>query len=431
MPRMTNVTHIELLPGVRLTSVHTGKFKTCLLGMTLLAPLDGETAAANALIPMLLRRGSRNCPDFETLSAALDNLYGGSIEPVVRKKGETQCIGFVGSFLDDAYAPDGAMLLEPATALMGELLLQPAMENGSFRTDYVEGERANLVDRIRAQVNDKRQFSMLRLFQLMCAGEPYGIDKYGDETSAAALTGARLWERYHTLLASAPLELFYCGSAPLERVVNAFTSALQGLPRAAARKMPACLVRSGATEPAPKVFVDRLNVTQGKLAMGFRTGGVSTASEALPALLVFNAVYGGTTTSKLFINVREKLSLCYFASSVLEKKKGIMLVSSGIEFDKYERAKSEIISQLDACRRGEMEPEELEGARRSVVSNLRAAADAQMQLEDFWLGQSASGLTEDPEALAKRVAAVTKQQVVDVAKGVELDTIYFLTGKEA
>jgi predicted Zn-dependent peptidase len=208
-----------------------------------------------------------------------------------------------------------------------------------FRADYTEGERANLIDRIRAQINDKRQYSMLRLARLMCAGEAYGVDKFGDERSAAAVTPQTLWERYHKLLSEAPLELYYCGSAPVSRVEKAFTAALQGLPRASGRKKPGCLGKSRAAEGAPNYFTDRLDVTQGKLAMGFRTGGISAASDKLPALMVFNAVYGGTTTSKLFMNVREKLSLCYFASSLLEVHKGIMMVSSGIEFDKYQRAK--------------------------------------------------------------------------------------------
>lgn len=428
---MTSVTHKEILPGVRLTAVHTGKFKTCLLGMTLLAPLEKQAASANALIPMVLRRGTREHPDLEALSAAMDELYGGSIEPMVRKKGETQCIGFVGSFLDDMLTPDGTMLLEPAAKLMGDLLLRPAMENGVFRSDYTEGERANLADRIKAQINDKRQYSMLRLTQLMCGGEPYGIDKFGDEQSTASLTAQKLWEQYHKLLATAPVELYYCGSAPTDRVEHAFASALEGLPRAASRTMPGCIVQPKPSSPEPNYVTDRLDVTQGKLAIGFRTGGISAASELLPDLLVFNAVYGGTTTSKLFMNVREKLSLCYFASSLLEKQKGIMLVSSGIEFDKYERAKNEILAQLDECRTGKIEPLELEGAIRSVVSTLRSAMDSHARLEDYWLGQAAAGLTEEPQKLAERVEAVTLQRVVDVAKGVELDTVYFLNGKEA
>lgn len=181
---MIQVTQKDLMPGVHLTAVHTEKFKTCLLGATLLTSLRKETASLNALVPFVLRRGTERAPDMEALSAALDELYGGSIEPNVRKKGSVQCIGFTGSFLDDTYTPGREAILEPAAALLGDLLLHPVKEDGGFRREYVEGERANLVDRIRAQVNDKRQYSVQKLIQLVCAGEPAGVDKLGDESSA-------------------------------------------------------------------------------------------------------------------------------------------------------------------------------------------------------------------------------------------------------
>ena len=427
---MIQVAHRTLMPGVSLTAVHTHKFKTSMMAITLLAPLEEETAAENALLPMVLRRGTQTYPDLEQMSAALDELYGGSITPMVRKKGEAQCVGFVGSFLDDAFLPDGTSVLEPAAQLMGELLLRPALEQGRFLTQYVEGERSNLVDQIRAQINEKRQYSILRLSQLMCQGEAYGVDKLGEETHALAATGEGLWKRYQELLHSAPVCLYYCGSAPLERVEEAFRRALAGLPCGQDRRHPGCEIPSVPPQGAPRVFEDRLDVTQGKLALGFRTGGISAASPQFPALLVFNAAYGGTTTSKLFMNVREKLSLCYFASSMLERNKGLMMVSSGIEFPQYEKAKEEILAQLEACRRGEIDAQELEGARSSVVSTLRTTLDVQGRLEDFWLGQAAAGLTEGPDQLAERVEGVTLEQVTEVAAGIQLDTVYFLNGKE-
>ena len=427
---MTQVTQRELMPGVRLTAVQTHKFKSNQLSVTLLAPLAPETASANALLPYVLRRGTQAHPDLEALSAALDELYGGAIEPAVRKKGEAQCVGFVASFLDDAYAPEGAGILEGAAALLGDLLLRPVTEEGGFRKEYVEGERSNLVDRIQAQVNEKRSYSLLRLTQEMCAGEPYGVDRLGDEKSAAAITAEGLWERYQALLAHAPVELYYCGSADTDRVATALTAALDCLPRAEELEEPDHSVQENAAQDQPRLVTEAMDVTQGKLALGFRTGGACVWEEDYPALLVFNALYGGTPTSKLFLNVREKLSLCYFASSSLEKFKGIIVVSSGIEFANYEKAKAEILVQLDNCRTGAFEDWELEGARRAVVSAMRTAMDAQGRLEDYWLGQAVAGLAEPPKDLVDRVEAVTRDQVVAVAKKMELDTIYFLKGKE-
>ena len=167
---MIEVTRSELLPGVHLTAVHTKKFKSSVLGLQFLLPLQEETASLNALVPMVLRRGTREHPDLEALSAALDELYGGSLEPMVRKKGETQCVGFLGSFLDDAYTLDGAPLLERAAALLGEVVFHPYTSAGAFCPDYTSQEKTNLIDRIRAQINDKRQYAQLRVVEEMCAG---------------------------------------------------------------------------------------------------------------------------------------------------------------------------------------------------------------------------------------------------------------------
>ena len=197
---MSQVIRRELFPGVWLRAVHTNKFKSSYLSVTLLAPLDKKTAGANALIPSVLRRGTAVHPDMESLSAALDELYGGAIEPAVRKKGETQCVGFAASFLDDAYALKGEQILEPAAALLGELLLKPYTQDGVFSSDYTAGEKANLIDRIRAQINDKRTYATQRLTQEMCKYEAFGVDKLGDEESVASITPEGLWERYQELL---------------------------------------------------------------------------------------------------------------------------------------------------------------------------------------------------------------------------------------
>ena len=227
---MSQMTRRELFPGVWLRAVHTNKFKSSYLSITLLTPLDRETAGANALIPEVLRRGTAVHPDMEALSAALDELYGGAVEPAVRKRGETQCVGFAASFLDDAYALKGEKILEPAAALLGELLLKPCTEKGVFRADYTAGEKANLIDRIRAQINDKRTYATQRLTQEMCKYEAYGVDRLGDEASVAAITPESLWERYQQLLCTAQVEVYYCGSAQPDRVAEALRAALEGLP---------------------------------------------------------------------------------------------------------------------------------------------------------------------------------------------------------
>ena len=419
----------ELLPGVTLTALRTDKFKSSCLSLTLMTPMQKETVTANALLPSVLRRGSQDHPDARSLAAALDELCGGTLEVRVRQQGEIQCVGFLGSFLDDAFSPDGTPILEPAAALMGELLLRPTLENGVFRADYVSGEGKNLADRIRAQVNEKRQYSIKRLTEQMCEGEPYGLDKLGFADEATAIGPEQLWERYQTLLRTAPIALYYCGSAPMERVEKALKNALSSLPERAAVQLSACDCAVHAVEEV-RSFEDTLDVTQGKLTLGWRTGGVTIRSEEYPALLVLNDIYGGTTTSKLFMNVRERLSLCYYASSILDIQKGLMLVSSGIEFDKAERAKEEILAQFQACVNGDFTDQELEAARRAEVSRLTTYEDSQGLLEAYWQARVAAGVSRKPDELARAVERVTAEQVIRVAGKLALDAVYFLKGKE-
>lgn len=425
---MSAVTRNQLLPGVFLTSVHTKKFKSSMLSMTLLTPLKKETAAVNALIPYLLRRGSESHPDMQSLAAALDQLYGGSIEPAVRKRGETQCVGFVGSFLDDAYTLDSSGVLDQAAALMGELLLRPYTQDGAFCPDYTRQEKGNLADRIRSEVNDKRQYAVSRLVEEMCAGEPFGVSRMGREEDVEPITPQSAWTQYKALLAHSRLELYYCGSAEPDAVCFILQKALAGLPREGGYAVSETLVAPQAA--SVRQVTESLDVAQGKLTMGFRTGGITSASPEYPALVLCNALFGGTTTAKLFLNVREKLSLCYYASSSLDRYKGVMLVSSGVEFSDKQRAEDEIMAQLEACRRGEFEPWEIDGARRYTVSSLLTILDSQNRQEDWWMSQAVAGLTQSPQELARAVEDVAVEAAVEAAKALSLDTVYFLKGVE-
>lgn len=425
---MSTVTRNQLMPGVFLTSIHTPKFKSSMLSMTLLTPLRKETAAVNALIPFLLRRGSESHPDMQSLAAALDQLYGGSIEPAVRKRGETQCVGFVGSFLDDAYALDRSRVLEPAAGLMGELLLRPYTQEGAFCPEYTQQEKANLADRIRAEINDKRQYAVSRLVEEMCAGEPYGVGRMGREEDVEPITPQSAWEQYQALLAHSRLEVYYCGSTQPQEVGRILEKVLKGLPREGGYEVGETIVTPLALQI--RQVTESLDVAQGKLTMGFRTGGITMADPRYPALILCNALFGGTTTAKLFLNVRERLSLCYYASSSLDRYKGVMLVSSGVEFADKQRAEDEILAQLEACRRGEFEPWEVDGARSYTASSLMTIPDSQSRQEDWWMSQTAAGLAQSPQELAQAVKDVALKDAVAVAKGLSLDTVYFLKGAE-
>ncbi len=430
MMEMMEMNRVELFPGVFLRTIQTEKFKSAYLSLVMQEGICMETAAQNALVPDVLRRGCEGYPDMEALSAALDELYGGAISPIIRKKGETQCTGFGVSVLDDRFTPDGTKVLEPVAALLGKLLLHPVTENGIFRTDYVDSERQNLIDEIRSEINDKRSYATQRMIALMCQDEAFGVDRLGDEQSAAAITAQTLWARYQSLLKEAEIEIFYCGSAEHSRVETALKSALADLPVNENRQETDCQICDNARTAEPRIIEEAMDVAQGKLAMGFRTGGITAWDEDYPALLMMNAIFGGTAMSKLFMHVRERLSLCYYASSGLEKLKGIMMVSSGVEFDKYEMARDEILAQLENIRKGEIEDWELEGARRILVGGLQSISDSQGGLDDFWLGQAVAGLHYNIPSVIEKLEQITREQVIAVSKKLELDTIYFLKGLE-
>ena len=419
----------QLADGVELLVNRTDKFKTGLLSATLTVPLRREDATAGALIPEVLYRGSRSCPDMERLSAATDALYGASLGTGVRQRGESQCISFLCSVIDDRYALDGSAVLEPAAGLMGEVLLDPAAENGVFRRDYVKGEGANLADRIRARVNDKRSWSIFRLVQEMCAGEAYAVDKLGDAEEALSVSPEGLWADYQALLGRAKVTFYYGGSAQPERVEETVRRAFAPLIRG--RNAPVeCAVPREPSGPV-RTVTDEMDVTQGKLAMGFRTGGVTMDSPDYPALLVCNALYGGSANSRLFLNVREKLSLCYYASSLIDKLKGLLVVSSGVEFGDFDRAQEAILAQLDELRAGRFTDEERNAAIRTVVNGLRGRLDSQGQMEDDCVTKLICGVRPDDGAeLIRSVERVTAEDIAQAAQRIRLDTVYRLTGKE-
>lgn len=424
---VSQVHRCELQHGVSLTSIQTRKFKSSYWALRLITPLTEETAAMNALLPRVLRRGTARCPDQEQLAAALDELYGGVIEPSVTKRGEMHCCGFVATFLDDGLTPDGMPLLEKAAQLMGDLLLRPATRNGWLMTEYVEGEQQNLIDEIVGAMNDKRQYARQRLTELMCEGEAYGIDRLGSLESVQTINVTKLNRYYREVLATARIEAYYCGSAPAEQVEQAWREALMDLPKSRQREEAHTDWRHVLQEV--RVFEERLDVKQGKMVMGWRTNCCMNQA-GYPALVIANALFGGTANSKLFLNVREKLSLCYYASSMLDKHKGLMLVQSGMKFEDFERAEQEILHQLECVQKGDFTAQDLSAAKRAMSGIFRAVRDSQGQQEDYWLSQAVSEIKIQPQELAESLEFVTREQVMEAASRCTLDAVYYLKGKE-
>ncbi len=422
---MENPIRSQLLPDVFLTSIKTDKFKSGAITLNLLRPLCQQEAAMNALFPVVLRRGTQEHPDLVSIAAELDELYGASIGAVVRKRGEVQPVGLSVEFNDDRFLPEDG-LLERVCGLMGEMLLHPLSDGKSFDPEYFESEKKNLIDLINSRVNDKISYAQSGLVESMCQGEAYGIDKLGSREQAEAITNTGLYSHYLSALETSRIEIIYVGSADSSRVEQAMTAALAGLPRG---HITAVGTLPGPAPHEPKYVEKAMDVTQGKLSIGFRTG-VTAADADYPAMVLFNAVFGGSLNSKLFMNVREKLSLCYYASSGLEKFKGLMIVNSGVEFENFEIARDEIFAQLDACRRGDISREELEGSRKYMLNSLRCQEDSLAAQEESALGRIIGGYDLTAPELAASLESLTADDVVRAANMVRLDTVYFLKGVE-
>ena len=415
---------IQLFPGVWLQCVQTQRFKSACLSISLLRPLRREEAAMNALLANVLIQGSQNHPDLQSISQAADRLYGASIGPLVRKNGEIQTWGLYAGFLEDRFAPARDPVLEPVARLLGELLLQPRLENGGFSAGYVEREKNNLINTIESALNDKQAYADRQMLQAMCSQDNFGVPRLGNVEDVQAITPDSLYRHYQAALASSPVEIFYAGSAPAQAVAGLLTEVLADLPQAGLVPLP---YRPLGRRDTPQYREQAMPLAQAKLSMGFTTG-ITATSPDFPALMVFNALFGGDLTSKLFQTVREKLSLCYYASSAVYGAKGILTVSSGILTENYDRVKGEILRQLAACQAGEITPAELSAAQETICSSLRTVTDTVGRMEDYAMFCQLSRFPLSPEAYRQAVTAVTLEDAARVARQVRLDTIFFLKG---
>lgn len=416
----------EILPGVYLTAVQSDKFKTGCFSLNLLRPMKKEEAAANALIPSVLLRGSETCPDIASISAKLDELYGASVGTLVRKKGEVQLVGFYCDYVQDEYVDEP--VFAPLMAFLAELLLNPRLENGAFPEAVVDSEKLNLENAMLSRINDKRTYAASQLIRTMCAGQPYGIPRIGEPDDLTEITAKSLYAHYRDLLATSRVELFYMGSLSPETVAKVLQAALAELPRAEVF-VPVGTTPAPAARPVQEK-TERLDVTQGKLSLGFFTD-ITAKDPRYPALVLAATVFGGGATSKLFTNVREKMSLCYYASASFEKFKGVLSVSSGVEFSKLETAKTEILRQMEACKAGDITDDELESARGYLVSDLKIAMDSPGRLDDYYMGQILLEQDGTMQDLASAIARVTKQEAAEAIQALRLDTIYALEGVTA
>ncbi len=420
---MQNIQVRSLGNGVRLTCITTEQWKTSLISASFLLPLGGMGRSAAALLPEILRSSCACYPGRQQVAVRLDELYGARLEPFVVKRGEIQIIGVMADAVEERYALDaGNSLAQQTTQLVTDLLFHPALP---LDVSIVKTEVSRLKSRIAALSDNKRNWVIRRMFQHMCSTEDYRLVELGDETELDGITPEKLEAEYDRILRCAPLELFYCGSLCADRVEALFREACRCLPArdeilvpTSSRLDSAAMFRSVTEEEV---------VRQGKLAIGFRLG-VTAEDPLYPAMVLVNACYGGSTGSRLFRTVREEKSLCYYASSQMDKLKGVMAVSSGIENANKQQAEQEIMHQLKLIQCGDLRKEEVEAARRFVLASLRSQQDSPYALENFYRTQAAGRITTTLDQLMSAIAEVSYDQVREAAQRITPELAYFLKG---
>lgn len=415
---------IELSPGVLMQCFSDHRFKHSCLSLQLLRPMCREEAALNALLPAVLLRGTRQNPDLRSITLRLDDLYGAAVGALVRRVGDYQTTGLCCSFIEDVYALQGDTILEPMLRFLKELLLEPLLEDGVFPTDFVESEKRNLIATIESQRNDKRAYAANQMMRAMCKADSYGIPRLGEIEDVAAITPGTLYSHYRRILKESPVQLFYVGSAQPQQLAALLRPLLDGLAENYVNLPSQLPFQDGGGAD----LTEEMDVAQGKLCMGFVTP-VTLRTDGFAAMQVFNTVFGAGMTSKLFMHIRETLSLCYDIGSGYHGSKGILTVYAGIDSNQDALVREQIMAQLEACQTGQITPEELTAAKQALLTQLQATHDSPSAIEGYYATAALSGLQMNPEDYMHAVEAVTCQDVAQAAKTLRLHTVYFLKGE--
>lgn len=421
---MTTTT--ELLPGVTLRCFPDTRFKQGALSFQIIRPMRQEEAALNALIPTVLLRGTTKHPDLRTITLRLDELYGAAVGVTVRRVGDYQTTGLTCGFIEDKYALPGDRVLEPMIDFLRELLLEPVLEDGGFDRSFVESEKKNLISTIESELNDKRTYAMNQMLRAMCKADSYGVPRLGSVEDVEKIDSVSAYAHYRDILRTSRIDIFYVGSAPAETVAQLLKPLFAEIDRNYIPLGPQTPFRDAGGED----LVETMDVSQGKLCLGYVTP-ITNRDPRFAAMQVMNTIFGAGMTSKLFMNVREKLSLCYSIGSGYYGTKGLVTVSAGIDFAKEQQTRSEIARQLDAIRNGDITEEELTSAKEALLSSLRSTHDSPGAIEGYYATAALSGMNMTPEQYMDAVRAVTAEQVAEAAKELRLHTTYFLKGVTA
>ncbi len=421
---MIGIEQRSVCNGVNFRSVKDTKFKTVRMSVSFLMPIKKETAAVNALLTFMLSRACKQYPNFTKLGERLAELYGANIDADVQKLGDVQLLHLSATGIADRYALNGESISTELSKLLCSIIFEPPLEKGLFPLDSFEQEKRQTIELIKSEYNDKRIYARQRCEEIMCSKEPYGINRFGSIEDIKNIQREELTQAWHNLLEKSRIEILVLGDCHPDPIFEDFYNAFKLINRTS---ITPCNTTNILKAEKVNDVTEKMEVAQSKLVMGFRTQ-TAIPDENVESVILLSAIFGGTPNSKLFLNVREKLSLCYYCSSAYDIMKGIMLVQSGVETKNVEKAKDEILLQLNEIKKGNFDDNEINAAKLSLSNGYHSITDSLAVLEAWYLAQTFSNQVKRPEEAAAIINSITRDKVIDAANRVTLDTIYRLVG---
>ena len=420
---------IKLSEGVHLNMLPQTKFKTNFFQVAFVLDLEKKNTTNLSLLTGILFRASEKYPDVAAINNRLDYLYDTNASAFTYKRGERIIFCYESDFLKNEYVPLGSEnLLHEAVEMFRELIFKPRLVEGGFDEELLSLEKNQLEKDIKSIINNKNAYARKKCTEGMCCGEKYSIETDGELEDIPHITGKSLYEFYQWMLKSAQIEVFFNGDTDSQTVSNEFKNVFELIEN----RNPLTLCETfvtGKVKEQVLELTEQMPVNQGKLALGFRTGVQINDSDSA-ALVLFNEIFGGSPVSKLFMNVREKLSLCYYCKSVPDSYKGVMFVLSGIESENRDKSLEAILNELGEIQNGNVSPEELFAAKLSVLNSYKTLDDSPSALCSWYLARIICQNYLEPFEVAKSIENVTVNDVVKVSKKVRLDTVYFLKGTD-
>lgn len=414
-------TKTEITEGVNLHLINTSKFKTNLLAFFMTLPLSRETITLNALIPAILRRGTKNYKTMEELSIKLEEMYGASFDCGIEKRGDNAVIKFYLESVNEKFLNTDESILKESIKTLLEIVLNPYLENGTFKKEYVDGEKEVIRQLINSKIDNKDAYAIQKATEVMFEGEPFEIYKYGYIEDLEKITPSIAYNHYKNMIENARIDMFVSGSFDEKEIADYASNLIKLTPR-----KNSIVKNENRLKQDVKEVKENMDITQGKLVMGLKVDYSKDNAKAVGS--IYNTILGGSSNSKMFQNVREKASLAYTAGSNYLLQKASILIRCGIEIKNFQKAVDLIKVQIEDMRQGNFSDNDIKNAKKYVESSMTSIKDDQSGLIDYYLSQY---LFEDKvktiDDYINERNNVTKEDIMEFASCVNLDTVYFLT----